>query len=97
MEKSEAKVIAKSLYLQSAALAGLEVSEYSPEGIALIVDRGFDLVEEKHRPTAAANTLRLIAVALEMAEARGDYKLHENSADEASEKICPIYPFGKGR
>jgi hypothetical protein len=95
VEKSEAKSAVKALYLQSAALAGLEVSAQSPEGLVALVDRAFDKVESKRRPTAVANTLHLIAVTLEMAEARGDNTLHENSVEEASNKVCPIYPFGK--
>jgi hypothetical protein len=93
MERREAKSAVKALYLQSAALADLEVSASSPEGLIRLVEKGFDMVESKRRPTAVANTLRLIAVTLEMAEARGDNTLHEDSVDKASEKICPIYPF----
>lgn len=95
MELSEAKTAVKALYLQSAAMAGLEVSPESPEALVPMVEAGFSLVEAQRRPTAIANVLHLIATALEMAEARGDNRLHENSVPEASEKICPIYPFGK--
>jgi hypothetical protein len=95
MEVSEAKSAVKALYLQSAALAGLEVSTQSPEALDRLVERGFNIVDSKRRPTAIANVLRIIAVALEMAEARGDNTLHENSVDEASGKVCPVYPFGQ--
>jgi hypothetical protein len=94
MEISEAKSAVKALYLQSAALAGLEVSAASPEGLSRLVENGFNRVDSKRHPTAIASVLRVIAVTLEMAEARGDNTLHENSVEEASEKVCPIYPFG---
>jgi hypothetical protein len=94
MEILEAKSAIKALYLQSAALAGLEVSADSPEGLVRLVDINFSRVDPKRHPTAIASVLRVIAVALEMAEASGDYKLHEYSVDEASKNICPIYPFG---
>jgi len=94
MEISEARTAVKALYLQSAALAGLEVSENSPEALSSLVAGNFDRVDPKRHPSAIASVLRVIAVALEMAEARGDYKLHETSVEEASAKICPIYPFG---
>jgi hypothetical protein len=95
MEKSEAKSAVKALYLQSAALAGLEVAPNSPERLADIVDEGFDRVDPNRRPTAAANTLRLIAATLERAETNGAKVLHEADVDAAQEKVCPIYPFGK--
>ncbi len=95
MEIPEAKSAVKALYLQSAALAGLEVSTASPEALGRLVENGFDKVDSKRHPTAIANVLRIIAVTLEMAEARGDNTLHENSVEQASEKICPIYPFGQ--
>jgi hypothetical protein len=95
MERSEAKSAIKALYLQSAALAGLEVSPNSPELLIQIVDAGFDKVEVNRRPTAVANTLRLIAVSLEIAEARGDKMLHEDNVTGAQAKVCPVYPFGK--
>jgi hypothetical protein len=95
MELMEAKSAAKALYLQSAAMAGLEVSESSPEALGSLIDDSFRRVESSRRPTAIANLLHLIATALELAEARGDNRLHEYSVSEASSKICPIYPFGK--
>ena len=94
MEITEARTAVKALYLQSAALAGLEVSEASPEALSVLVGIGFDRVDAKRHPSAIASVLRVIAVALEMAEARGDNKLHETSIDEARDKVCPIYPFG---
>jgi hypothetical protein len=93
MEKSEAKSAVKALYLQSAALAGLEVSPNSPEELIVIVDEGFAMVEPSRRPTATANLLRLIAAALEIAETHGDNMLHEGSVHGAKGKICPVYPF----
>ena len=95
MERSEAKSAVKALYLQSAALAGLEVSPQSPEQLTLIVGQGFDSVEAHRKPTAVAGLLRLIAMALEGAEAKGDKVLHEGNVLDAQEKICPIYPFKK--
>lgn len=95
MERSEAKSAVKALYLQSAALAGLEVSPISPERLIEIVDAGFDKVEPNRRPTAVANTLRLVAATLESAETRGDKTLHEEDIKAGQEKVCPIYPFGK--
>jgi len=95
MEKSEAKSAVKSLYLQSAALAGLEVSPQSPEQLILIVDQGFDSVESERKPTAVASVLRLIAMTLEVAETQGDKMLHEGNVTAAQNKICPIYPFKK--
>ena len=95
MEKTEAKSAVKALYLQSAALAGLEVSPNSPEELIRIIEGGFDMVEEDRKPTAVASTLRLIAVALEIAEVRGDRMLHEGNVIDASKKVCPIYPFKK--
>jgi hypothetical protein len=95
MEISEAKSAVKALYLQSAALAGLEVSAESPEALGRLVENGFNRVDANRHPTAIASVLRVIAATLEMAEARGDNTLHENSVDEASEQVCPIYPFGQ--
>jgi hypothetical protein len=95
MEISEAKSAIKALYLQSAALAGLEVSSASPEAFDRLVEDGFNRVDSRRHPTAVASVLRVVAVALEMAEARGDYTLHEYSVQEASDKVCPIYPFGQ--
>jgi len=95
MELFEAKSAAKALYLQSAALAGLEVSEGSSEPLSRLVEDGFALVDPNRHPSATASVLRVIAVALEMAEARGDRMLHEYSVPEASNKVCPVYPFGR--
>jgi len=95
MEKSEAKSAVKALYLQSAALAGLEVSPQSPEQLVRSVDEGFDKVESNRKPTAVASTLRLIAMTLELAEAKGDKVLHEGNIIDAQAKICPVYPFKK--
>jgi hypothetical protein len=95
MEKNEAKSAVKALYLQSAALAGLEVSPLSPEELAKTVEEGFNKVGSDKHPSAVASTLRLIAVTLEVAEAKGDKVLHEGHVISAKEKVCPIFPFKK--
>jgi len=93
MERFEARSAAKSLYLLSASLAGLDVSSESPEGIADLVDKGGDLVKEERRPEAVANLLRIIATALLDAQYRNDKRLHENSVMAARDQVCPVYPF----
>jgi hypothetical protein len=92
MEKIEAKSTVKAIYLQSAALAGLEVSPDSPEHLAGIVEQGFDKVELTRRPEAVANTLRLIAATVESV-GPGDTMLHESNVHAGHDKVCPVYPF----
>jgi hypothetical protein len=94
MEKVEAKSAAKAIYLQSAAMAGMDVSPFSPERLADIVEEGFDKVEVGRRPSAVASVLRLIAATLEVAESQGERSLQETHVHEAKESVCPIYPFG---
>jgi hypothetical protein len=96
MEKSEVKTSVKAIYLQAAALAGFEVGPNSPERLVELIEQGFDKVAPNRRAEAVANVLRLVAVTLEVAEQSGDTQLHESSVDAGKEKICPVYPFGKG-
>jgi hypothetical protein len=95
MEKAEAKSSVKALYLQAAALAGLEVGPDSPERLASIVEEGFRKVSVTRRPEAVANTLRLIAATVESAQKRGDKMLHETNVDAGQDEVCPVYPFRK--
>ena len=97
MEKSEAKSAAKALYLQAAALAGLEVAPNSAERIAQIVEEFFSKVKPKRRPEAVANLLRLLGHTLEIAGEEGVSRLQESNVDAGREKLCdpPVYPFGK--
>lgn len=93
MEKHEAKTAVKALYLQSASLAGFEVSPDSPERFVDLVEEGFDKVTENRRPEAVANVLKTIAAILELAQKSGVKMLHEGNVDEGKGKVCPIYPF----
>ncbi len=96
MEKSEAKSIAKALYLQSAGLAGFEVSPDSPESLAAIVDGAFPLVKASGQAEATANLLRLIALTIEEgAKRKGQKKLFETDVKAAQLSLCPVYPYGK--
>jgi len=94
MEKAEAKSAVKAIYLQSAALAGLEVSPFSPERFADIVEQGFTKVVPSRKPTAIANALRLIAETLVIAEEQQLTMLQESTVDQGKQRICPVYPFG---
>ena len=95
MERSEAKSAVKALYLQAAALAGLEVGPYSPEHLVGIVQRGFRRVNSNRRPEAVANLLRLLAATIQSAQKRGDKMLHEDNVKAGEEEVCPVYPFKK--
>jgi hypothetical protein len=97
MEKAEAKSAVKAVYLLAASLAGLEVTTESPEPLEALVEEGYAKVSAKRRPEAVANLLRLIAMAVELAQKRGDTSLHEFSIPKAKEKVCPVYPFSKKR
>ncbi len=94
MDRIEAQLAAKSIYLISASLAGLDVSPGSPDSLATLVDDGFEKVDDKRKPEAAANLLLVIAATLYQAQANGDTSLHEWSVPRAQEKVCPVYPFG---
>lgn len=93
MDKSSAKSAAKALYLQSAALAGLEVAPFSAERIADLVEMGFEKVGDNRRPEAAANLLRIIEEVLRTAQEKNVSILHEEDVDNCKERLCPIYPF----
>ena len=93
MEIPEAKSAVKALYLQAAALAGLEVGPASPERLVEVVEAGFKKVEEPRRPEAVANLLRLVAATIQSAQERGDKMLHEGNVDAGKDKICPVFPF----
>jgi len=96
MDKVEAKSAVKALYLQAATLAGFEVTPQSPERLTELVDQGFEKIEGNQRPKAIANLLKLIAATLEIAQENGDTVLSESTVDVGKQKICPVYPFGKG-
>lgn len=91
---AQARSGAKSVYLAAAALAKLDVSPESPEEIAALVDQGFHQVEPNRRPDAVASLLRVIAAALESAQANGLGVLHESDVKFGRQKVCPVYPFG---
>ncbi|AXQ29765.1 hypothetical protein D0B54_14255 [Solimonas sp. K1W22B-7] len=93
MEQVEARSAVKSIYLLAASLAGLEVSPHSPEQLVGLVDAGFGRVETERRPEAVANLLRIVAMALQLAQENKESMLHEGSVPAASEKVCPVYPF----
>ena len=95
MEKVEAKSAVKAIYLQAAALAGLEVGPMSPEKLASIVEDGFSKVSKTRRPEATANVLRLIAATIESAQKRKDKVLHEDNVIAGQDEVCPVYPFSK--
>ena len=90
---NEAKSLAKSIYLKSAALSGFDISEKSPYALTYLVEQSHSKIDGSRRPEAVANMLKLIAATLEEAQKRGDTWLGENSIDRGSEKVCPIYPF----
>lgn len=95
MEKSEVKTSVKAIYLQAAALAGFEVGPDSPERLVKLVELGFVRVKRNRKAEAVANVLRLIAMTLELAEKKKVTLLHEENVEDAKEKVCPVYPFGK--
>ncbi len=89
----EAKSLAKSIYLQSAALSGLEVSEKSPTALANLIDDAYQSIKINRQPEAVANMLKVIAATLEEAQFRGESQLGETSIRRGSNKVCPVYPF----
>lgn len=89
----EAKIIAKSIYLQSASLSGFDVSEESPNALTYLIEQSYTKVEKSRRPEAVANMLRVIAATLEAAQQNGDKRLGEGSISKGREKVCPVYPF----
>lgn len=93
MEINEAVTGTKAIYLQAATLAGFDVSSNSPEMLAALVRDGFGKVENRRRPEAVANLLRLMAATLEQAQETGQSELHEASVEFGMKKICPVYPF----
>ena len=93
MNPSEAKSAVKALYLQAAALAGLEVRAQSPERFVELVEDGMERVEESRRPEAVANLLKIVAATLLNAQLNGDTVLGENSVDAGKKDVCPVYPF----
>ena len=94
MKRAEINSAIKAIYLQAAALAGLEVGPDSPEELVVVVKNGYAKVTSKRRPEAVANVLKLVAAALESAQERGDKILHEDNVREGQKKVCPVYPFG---
>lgn len=93
MEIREARSGAKAIYHQAASLSGLDVRPDSADRLGYLVDRGFDGVEESRRPEAVANLLRVVAFALESAQARGRGELHEGDEANGEQQVCPVYPF----
>jgi hypothetical protein len=93
MELSEAKSATKAIYLQAAALAGLEVSYNSPEELVKTVVPAFNKIEAKRRPEAVANLLRLVAGTLDLAQKKRTKILREEDVRDARDEICPVYPF----
>ncbi len=92
MNANEARAAATALYLQSAAMAGLEVDPQSTEAIVSLVAQGFDRVGEGQEPLAVASLLTLIAAALEIAQ-QTDGVLSAATVEQAQDEICPVYPF----
>jgi hypothetical protein len=97
VDSIEAEATAKSIYIQAAGLAGLRISADSPERLADLVRAGFGKVKPKRRPEAAANLLRLVATALDQAQAQKKTMLTESSVEDAKDEVCPVYPFSKGK
>tara|TARA_R110000851_G_scaffold331929_1_gene506955 strand:+ start:2442 stop:2729 length:288 start_codon:yes stop_codon:yes gene_type:complete len=95
MEINEAKNIVKSIYLQAAALGGFEVNPESPEVLVELVQEGFERVNPERRAEAAANIIDVISMALRITEQNNKTIMDEQSIDDAKEKICPVYPFGR--
>jgi hypothetical protein len=93
MNQREARSSIKALYVQAAAVAGLDTGYRSADRLIELISEGFRLVEAKRRPEATANLLRLMAEALDSAQKRGEGTLGEQDAENAHEKLCPIYPF----
>jgi hypothetical protein len=93
MDEQSAKSAAKALYLQAAALAGLEVAPFSPERVSDLVAKGFARVEPSRRPEAVASLLTLFREILLRAQEEKLEILHEVNVDAAQSKVCPIYPF----
>jgi len=93
MEQIEARSAVKSIYLQAASLAGLDVNPQSPEQLVALVNNGFNRVVAERRPEAVANLLKIVAMTLQLAQEKGESHLHEGSVPAASEKICPVYPY----
>jgi hypothetical protein len=93
MEQIEARSAVKSIYLLAASLAGLDVSTNSPDQLVALVNDGFHLVKEERRPEAVSNLLRIIGVALMLAQEKHELSLNDESIPAAREKVCPVYPF----
>jgi len=93
MEKNEVKSSVKSIYLQAAALASLEVNPKSPERFVELVDKGYEAVKPERRAEAAANVLLLISTTLRIAGQNEKTTLSESDVDAARDKVCPVYPF----
>jgi len=94
MNITEAKSGIKAIYLQSASLAGFDVSPTSPERLVERLDKVYrKVLEEKRQPEAVANLLRVIAAALEEAQKLHETQLHETSVDAGMKQVCPVYPF----
>ena len=75
-------------------LAGLVDSPNSTDGLDILVDESYPVIDPARRPEAAANLLKVVEEALRQAQRRGDQTLHEYSVKEAQDKVCPVYPFG---
>ena len=69
-ERREAMSGAKAIYHQAASLSGLEVMPDSAALIGELAGEGFYRVEERRRPEAVANLLRVVASALDSVQAR---------------------------
>jgi hypothetical protein len=94
MEMNEAKSAAKALYLQAAALAGLEVRPDSPERLAEIVGQAYSRVPEHRKVEAAANLVTLVATTLKVAHEQKLTHLSETTVSDAQDRVCPVFPFG---
>lgn len=93
MDKSEAKSAVKALYLQSAALAGLEVRAHSPERLVELVDQGFERVSDDRKSEAVANLLKVISATLMHAQKNNLSALGESDIDAGKDSVCPVFPF----
>ena len=85
METIEATSSAKALYLQAAALGGVEVSSSSLDRLIDVIGPGFEKVEDSRRLEAVANLLALIGAALMWAQETGESTLNEGNVEKARE------------
>jgi hypothetical protein len=89
----EAKTGVKALFLQAAALSGLEVSPDSPQRFADMVSNGFSKVTPERQPEAVANLLKVMSETLLYAQENNITMLNETTVEQGKKRVCPVFPF----